>query len=249
MDRFLREGDVRKARALLNQLLVDYPEAEEVWLRWGKVLAQQKDSSAPKRPCCACRLAPESAQAHFTLGLVLLQRKAHRDAAASFRRATELLPDFAPAYYQLSRCRQEEGDSPGAIAELRTAIRRVPQFTPAYSRLASLLARSGRREEALVHVRSALQLDAEDPEARKLLQQLSASIHRDSPLIVVKTGNGLANSRRPPVGRRNSPGGPRSGADHSAGCWLSFVKLPVLVPFQIVPGLTVAPGPFDRHAP
>jgi tetratricopeptide (TPR) repeat protein len=75
----------------------------------------------------AVGLNPESVPGHFYLGKALFEQKRYGDAAASFRRVTELEPAHGTAYWEWSRCALALGDRPEAVRLLRLAVRYMPQ--------------------------------------------------------------------------------------------------------------------------
>jgi tetratricopeptide (TPR) repeat protein len=62
----------------------------------------------------ALKLAPESAEAQFQLGVVLYFQGNYRPAETLFRSAAEAKPDFAAAHYNLGHCLLQKGDRRGA---------------------------------------------------------------------------------------------------------------------------------------
>ena len=93
-------------------------------------------------------------------------------AAASFRRATELLPNHGEAHRRLSQCLRTLGDRDGATQALRVAVRCLPSDAAARAELGELLAGSGRAAEALDHLRCAATLRPDDENIKKLVRQL-----------------------------------------------------------------------------
>jgi tetratricopeptide (TPR) repeat protein len=69
----------------------------------------------------AIALQPRYADAHYTLGSILRQRREWSDAAAALRRAIELRPDLWSARYTLARVLEESGDRAGAAKRLTEA--------------------------------------------------------------------------------------------------------------------------------
>ena len=121
----------------------------------------------------AVRTEPTFAQTHFWLGMALLQKHDDAGAASSFRQTVALQPLHAAAYQGLSQALEMQGDRAGAIKALRLAVRYQPQKAEMQRQLGELLERDGRDAEALVHLRQALDLNADDPRAKSLIEQIS----------------------------------------------------------------------------
>ena len=95
------------------------------------------------------------------------------DAAACFRRATEIKPDFAEAHHNLAHCLLRQGDQTGAIEAFRAALSCKPNYAEAHLDLAEVLAKQGQSAEARVHLRYAADLNPADPRPKKLLEQMT----------------------------------------------------------------------------
>ena len=121
----------------------------------------------------AVRAEPTFAQTYFWLGTALFQEHDGAGAASSFRQAVALQPLHAAAYKGLSQALEMQGDRAGAIEALRLAVRYQPQQAEMQRQLGELLERDGRDAEALVHLRQALDLNANDPRAKSLIEQIS----------------------------------------------------------------------------
>jgi tetratricopeptide (TPR) repeat protein len=147
-----RPGSLSEGLCLTQSLLLvrDYPAAE----------------SAARE---VLRGTADSPLAHFYLGLALMGRGRAADAAAGFRRATELKPDYAEAYNNLAMALKQSGDRTGAVAAYRQAVLCQPQRAKYHAALGELLAETGQAAEARDHLRQAVQLDPTDGRARRLL--------------------------------------------------------------------------------
>ena len=83
----------------------------------------------------AIDLAPDRADYRFTLGDFLQVQRRHKEAAASFAKATELGPADALTYFRLGECLQSVGDKIGAIEAFRKALVHDPNMAAARQQL------------------------------------------------------------------------------------------------------------------
>jgi tetratricopeptide (TPR) repeat protein len=167
-----RQGRDVEARELARQLEKDYPEV--YWLVEGRGQMTRGDFTAAERALRkAVELAPDSVEAQFDLGSVLLEQRNHPAAADCFRKVTELEPGYGPAYLRLAHCLVGQGDRAEALRAFQAAVRYMPQQAEARRELGALLAREGRTDEAAAQLRQALQLQPGDTKARELLDELS----------------------------------------------------------------------------
>jgi tetratricopeptide (TPR) repeat protein len=87
----------------------------------------------------AVRRAPESAIAHYNLGLTCFKADRLPEAMASLRRAVALEPDFGRAQFRLGTALQRQGQEDDAIAAFRAAIASGTRVCEAYANLGDLL--------------------------------------------------------------------------------------------------------------
>jgi tetratricopeptide (TPR) repeat protein len=164
---------VAAALDLLHKLERDYPDWDQVWLSYGRIMFVGRNYDAAEEALRkALRLAPDCVQAHFYLGLVQFDRKDYAAAAASFREATRLKPDYARAYYNLGQCLKGQGDRARALDAFRQAVRSRQNYAAAYTELGTLLAERGDKSEAIRNLRLALELNPDDAAAKRLLRKL-----------------------------------------------------------------------------
>lgn len=165
-------GRTQEAQAMYQRARQEYPELR--LLEDGQALLGRKQYAAAEKALReAARLAPESFEAHFYLGLSLQRQKNYAEAVTSFRRVTELDPTYAPAHYCLGECLRAQGDTEAALDALRQAVRYQPDFAEAHRTLGELLAKKGQKKEAVIHLRHALEQNPEDKAARQILDQIN----------------------------------------------------------------------------
>lgn len=95
------------------------------------------------------QLDPNSADAHYSLGLALIYQGRREEAITSFRLATSLNSKFAWAHNNLGNALAEVGQVEEAIASFRRAIELAPDKAQFYHGLGLTFAEQGRWEEAL----------------------------------------------------------------------------------------------------
>jgi tetratricopeptide (TPR) repeat protein len=135
----------------------------------------------------ALRLNPDSAQAHYTLALVLFTRTEKqwqhspdsaecrewlREVVEHARRAVELKPDYAMAYLFWGLALKYLGRPEEAIEPLRRGVTCRPDSFELQLALGEVLLASGHTTEAETHLENARRLDAKDPRPIQALRQL-----------------------------------------------------------------------------
>lgn len=167
-----KRGRRAEARPVAAGLEEDYPDI--YWLVEGR--HQMKDgqwAAAERALRTAARLDPDSVDAHFDLGMVLLKQKNALAAVDCFQRVIQIEPTYGPAYQRLADCWKTQGRRPEAIQVLQTAASYMPLNAEIHRELGGLLLEDGRLAEAIRHLQQALQLQPEDARAKELLEQAS----------------------------------------------------------------------------
>jgi tetratricopeptide (TPR) repeat protein len=156
----------------LRELVSAYPDWDQAWLTYGRLLLEKHDYPAAEQALRkVVDLAPESVGGHFHLGVAQVQRGETRNAATHFREATRLKPDYALAYFNLGHCLKRE-DRARATEAFRAALRCKPGMAAAHTNLGELLAEDGNNAAAIEELRLGLELNPDDATAKKLLEQL-----------------------------------------------------------------------------
>jgi tetratricopeptide (TPR) repeat protein len=102
------------------------------------------------------KLNPESAPAHYNLGLALVMQRKFDEAAAAFQEAVRLVADYADAHNNLGALFHFAGQLDEAARHYRLAASLRPDNAEAENNLARLLTQQGRQDEAVEHFRRAL---------------------------------------------------------------------------------------------
>src|SRR5262249_19170530 len=87
-------------------------------------------------------------EAHYTLGVILLQQSKLADAAAAFRAAIKSKPEYAEAHYTLGTVLQQQGNLDEAIAEFREALKQAPNAPEIHNTLGTAFRQKGDMESA-----------------------------------------------------------------------------------------------------
>jgi tetratricopeptide (TPR) repeat protein len=94
---------------------------------------------------------PKSAQAHNTLGQLLVQKGFPKDAERELERSVDCDSRFYPAWYNLALVRAAQGDTGGARRAFNRTIHYKPGHAAALFQLGLLAEHAGDREEAIEH--------------------------------------------------------------------------------------------------
>src|ERR1700733_12465443 len=121
-------------------------------------------------------IQPRSADAHNSLGWVLLAQKQVDPAIKQFGAALDLRPDFFQAHINMANAYLAKGDPKQASRSAREAIRFAPTESEAYRTLARALDASGDTAGAIKQMRKALELD---PGRVNLLDEMGTLIVRE----------------------------------------------------------------------
>ena len=121
------------------------------------------------------RLAPDSARALYSRGLVSLHSGDLSGAIEDFGKLLARNPSYAVAHYDLGLAHARMNQWPEAEREFTTAVDLAPSYARARFALATVLLREGRRTEARAALDATLR-DASDPVLKNLAAALRNSI-------------------------------------------------------------------------
>lgn len=93
-------------------------------------------------------VAPESARALYSRGLISLKAGDAATAVADFAKLSAGEPAYAVAHYDLALAERQLGRFADAERELRTAIQLAPAYARAHIALGAVLLHEGKRDEA-----------------------------------------------------------------------------------------------------
>ncbi len=104
----------------------------------------------------ATRLGPASAEAHYTLGLVLKEQGRLDDAGGEFRTATSLDPNYSHAYAGLGMIKLNQGSLAEATEQFKRAININSNNSTAHFGLGTALFKQGLTDDAIKELNIAL---------------------------------------------------------------------------------------------
>jgi Tfp pilus assembly protein PilF len=82
-------------------------------------------------------------EAHYTLGVILMQQSRLEDAAVAFQAAVKAKSDYAEAHYALGTVFQQQGKLDEAITAFRAALKFAPNAPEIHNTLGSALRQKG----------------------------------------------------------------------------------------------------------
>jgi len=142
----LADRDPPESLRAVQQLVADYPDSVEVWVRLAEVRRRSGDERGAEQALeRAVQIDPQASEAWFRLGGLRLTTRP-RDAADCFRRAIQIKPDLALAHYNLGLCLEKLGDRAGAADEFRATLRCRPDYNQAQVALQRLSAKTSEKK-------------------------------------------------------------------------------------------------------
>ena len=154
--------------ALTQVIAADPNESQAFALRGAARLALADNQLAESDIRTAIRLAPESAQAHYLMSFVWINRNNLWGAARSIKECIRIEPTIA-AYIQEARILLGLNKPNEAIESTRYALSIDPRAEDAYIVQAEIQMSLGRVEEAEANLKEALAIHPENPDAHRLL--------------------------------------------------------------------------------
>lgn len=148
---------------------------DEMGHLWLQVLTDKEDDRAILEEALMRRRLendPANADAHFSLGSLLLSRKDYTAAIPHLEEALRINPDQPLALNNLGAALQSAGRLTDAAARFEQALRLDPGYASARFNLANVLAAEGKWKEAEAGYRQVLSVDPADAGAREQLVAL-----------------------------------------------------------------------------
>lgn len=145
------------APAFVRRALAHHPRDFWLFFELGHASQDPVEQIGAFRAALAVR--PQSAYAHYGLGVVHYGQGQLELALASYQRAIELSPDSPGAFNNLGLVLQELNRPEEALAAYHKAIEIDPENAPANVNLAGALQSVGRLDEALSYATAAVELD------------------------------------------------------------------------------------------
>ncbi len=145
-----------------------FPLEQRLYLSHGNVLLTQKDYRQAKDVFRALlEQAPESAEAHYYLGLIGIETAKKQEAEEHFGKAITLNKSFERAYVQLVELLEKSGQSQRAIETIETFLKEVnPHHREFRLRLIRLYVAEQGADQALEHLDYLLKQNPSDLHAQ-----------------------------------------------------------------------------------
>jgi tetratricopeptide (TPR) repeat protein len=138
----------------------------------------------------ALKLQPDTASAHYNLGLCLFQTGRTAEAIEHYGRALELSPEYPEAHNNLGGALSSVGRLDEALPHFQKSVELDPSRVSAQINFGTALVRQGRFVDAIPHLERAVQLsESREPAMLKLLENAIvqaiaiAETRHDTPLI------------------------------------------------------------------
>jgi tetratricopeptide (TPR) repeat protein len=119
--------------------------------------------------------APDDANVHHSLGLLLIRMKRQDEAVEAFRRAAELQPDNPRHGYVYGIALNSVGQSDAAIDVLVRLHQRNPNHREVLVALATINRDQGQRDAAIRYAEKLIALSPDDEGAKEFLKQLRSN--------------------------------------------------------------------------
>jgi tetratricopeptide (TPR) repeat protein len=146
---------LRRATACADKV----SEGEKDLILATEAAANSRPDEQLRRLTALVRAYPNDERAHNQLGLYHFGRQEWKQAAAEFRRATEINPEFSAPYNQLGYALRYLDDFAGAERAFTTYIQLIPKEPNPYDSYAELLMKMGRFRESIAQYEKALSIN------------------------------------------------------------------------------------------
>jgi tetratricopeptide (TPR) repeat protein len=118
---------------------------------------------------------PPAAAAHYDMGVLLTGRGMLREAVAEFEAALDLAPQDLPSRYRLAGVLELMGETERANVHYAEGLKYEGDDPAALARMGRVLAEKGNREGAALFMGRALELDPENDNLRRMMDDLRKS--------------------------------------------------------------------------
>ena len=104
----------------------------------------------------ASKIKSDYAEAHYSIGNVLLQQEKLEAAIAAYQQALKLKPDYAEAHYSIGNVLLQQEKLEAAAASYKQTLKLKPDFVEAHNNLGSVLVQQHKLEDAVEAYQQAL---------------------------------------------------------------------------------------------
>jgi hypothetical protein len=116
--------------------------------------------------------SPDSAMAHYNLGIVLYNKGSIDPAIAELKEAIRIAPGFIEAHHYLGAVYQDTGRSSEAVQEYMTVLQLSPDNAGVYYNLGLIYTQSGLLDQALSALQEAVRIKPDHTNARHQLERV-----------------------------------------------------------------------------
>ena len=191
-NRYLQQGDFKRAVSELEVALSGLSEDPHLWLNYGIALLLNKQSSeaiavlentltviqdAENTTRNPTEIADLKAQSHYNLGLAYYHEGKIERAITAYQKALQLEPNFADAYGGLGVIYWRNGDLDAAIRHCQKAIKIAPENIEFHRNLTQIYWQRGMYDRAAIGYRIILELNPGDENALHHLGIILLSKH------------------------------------------------------------------------
>jgi tetratricopeptide (TPR) repeat protein len=152
---------------------MDAPAAEYYRIVDGasELMTRKQFAAAAVQWSKVLNLQPDTASAHYNLGLCLFQSGRTPEAIEHYGRALELSPEYPEAHNNLGGALSSVGRLDEALLHFQKSVDLDPSRVSAQMNLGTALVRKGRFVEAIPHLEKSVQLsDGKEPAMLELLE-------------------------------------------------------------------------------
>jgi tetratricopeptide (TPR) repeat protein len=175
---------LKRAHEHLNSCAHDVDAATLAILEAEAALAENNLALASEKASTAVALAPRSAPALYTQGVVRMRHNDLAEARAQWLSALESDRHFAPARLALAEQALRSGDARGAEEYVLPVVRDEPANLRAVMLFARILAAEKQYPSALVIARRAEALDDNSPDPHLLMGEIATDLHRPGEALI-----------------------------------------------------------------
>jgi Flp pilus assembly protein TadD len=166
--RRIDKKEFEAAIAPLQKVIAEQPEFAYAHFQLAYVYtALKKSDEANAEYARTIAIDPKMSEAYLNLGMLLLDRQENAAAVTPLRKAVELLPAQSRPRYLLAVALDRSGDQAGASESFEALLHLDPNDLTAIDYLGWAALRQGRPDEAEARFRRALELQPNEPEARR----------------------------------------------------------------------------------
>jgi len=137
-------------------------------------------------------LKPDFWQAHYSKGMLFLELDCYVDAILAFTEVLKIKPDYTEAQLQRGNAMILNKVFKDAVEDFRSVLKKTTKDARAYNGLGLALENLGAPEEALENYKKAFELDPENLNLKKRIDDLNREIRKKEGTLTQGTGKGVS---------------------------------------------------------